>query len=236
MNRTKIEWVKNPDGTQGFTWNPITGCENGCFYCYACKLAHRWQAAGIPQYRHGFKPTFQNNKLEEPIFRKKPSGIFVVSMGDLLGAWVPKEWIEAVIDTMKCTPRHRYYILTKNPGRYAEFRWPRNAWLGATATDQESFDRASCCRVRHPNTFFVSCEPMLGPIHLRDYSVCDWLDWLIVGVMTGPGSKKHLPPPKWIDNLVRDARKYDIPVFVKDNVPFGDDKNAYLRDIQEMPS
>jgi len=40
MNRTKIEWVKNPDGTQGYTWNPITGCLNGCDYCYARELAN----------------------------------------------------------------------------------------------------------------------------------------------------------------------------------------------------
>jgi protein gp37 len=48
MNRTKIEWVKNPDGTQGYTWNPITGCLNhvngmckgGNFPCYAYRLAH----------------------------------------------------------------------------------------------------------------------------------------------------------------------------------------------------
>jgi len=40
MNRTKIEWVLNPDGTQGYTWNPITGCLNGCEYCYARKLAN----------------------------------------------------------------------------------------------------------------------------------------------------------------------------------------------------
>ena len=40
MNKTKIEWVKNPDGTQGYTWNPITGCLNGCEYCYARKLAN----------------------------------------------------------------------------------------------------------------------------------------------------------------------------------------------------
>jgi protein gp37 len=48
MNRTKIEWVKNPDGSQGYTWNPITGCLNhvnglckgGGFPCYAYKLAH----------------------------------------------------------------------------------------------------------------------------------------------------------------------------------------------------
>jgi len=48
MNKTKIEWVKNPDGTSGYTWNPITGCLNhtnglcngGGFPCYAYKLAN----------------------------------------------------------------------------------------------------------------------------------------------------------------------------------------------------
>lgn len=48
MNLTSIEWVLNPDGTQGYTLNPITGCLNhvnglcrdGNFPCYAFKLAH----------------------------------------------------------------------------------------------------------------------------------------------------------------------------------------------------
>ena len=48
LNRTKIEWVKNPDGTQGYTCNITTGCLNhdnglckgGGFPCYAYGLAH----------------------------------------------------------------------------------------------------------------------------------------------------------------------------------------------------
>lgn len=48
MNKTQIEWVRNPDGSQGYTWNPITGCLNhdnglckgGGFPCYAYKLAN----------------------------------------------------------------------------------------------------------------------------------------------------------------------------------------------------
>jgi len=48
MNKTQIEWARNPDGSQGYTWNPITGCLNhdnglckgGGFPCYAYKLAN----------------------------------------------------------------------------------------------------------------------------------------------------------------------------------------------------
>jgi len=48
VNHTKIEWVQNPDGTPGYTWNPITGCLNhvngmckgGGFPCYAYRLAN----------------------------------------------------------------------------------------------------------------------------------------------------------------------------------------------------
>ena len=89
MNKTKIEWVKNPDGTQGYTWNPITGCLNGCEYCYARKLANgrlRWLyqhnhnvAPACPPYSfpvgyHGmqsmsdpFYPRFWEDRLTEPI-------------------------------------------------------------------------------------------------------------------------------------------------------------------------
>jgi len=48
IQKTSIEWVQNPDGTPGYTWNPITGClnhingmcEGGGFPCYAHRLAN----------------------------------------------------------------------------------------------------------------------------------------------------------------------------------------------------
>ena len=48
IQHTKIEWALNPDGTPGYTWNPITGCLNhidgmckgGNFPCWAYGLAH----------------------------------------------------------------------------------------------------------------------------------------------------------------------------------------------------
>jgi len=51
MNRTKIEWVRNQDGTAGYTCNPETGCLNhtpeglclgGMFPCYAFRTVNGW--------------------------------------------------------------------------------------------------------------------------------------------------------------------------------------------------
>ena len=35
MNKSLIEWCD-------FTWNPVTGCQHGCLYCYAAKQANRF--------------------------------------------------------------------------------------------------------------------------------------------------------------------------------------------------
>lgn len=43
LNKTRIEWVRNMDGSQGFTWNIVTGCLHGCAYCYAKKIANRFK-------------------------------------------------------------------------------------------------------------------------------------------------------------------------------------------------
>jgi protein gp37 len=44
-NKSKIEWVRNYDGTKGSTWNPVTGCtkvSEGCKNCYAERIAKRF--------------------------------------------------------------------------------------------------------------------------------------------------------------------------------------------------
>lgn len=80
MNRTKIEWVKNPDGSQGYSWNPITGCLASCGYCYARKLANgrlraKYLANNIlpshnepnhkEHYANPFYPRFWPGRLKE---------------------------------------------------------------------------------------------------------------------------------------------------------------------------
>jgi len=82
MNETSIEWVKNPDGSQGYTWNPITGCLNhtpdglclgGGFPCYAYRLANgrlrsRYLANKntIMQFSDGYAP--MKLKVTDPFY------------------------------------------------------------------------------------------------------------------------------------------------------------------------
>lgn len=107
MNRTKIGWTDR-------TWNPLSGCFNRCFYCYAWKLANgrlkNLYINGPNQILNGadpqdpFAPRFWPNRLKEPYQLKKPSKIFVCSMGEMFGDWVPVNWRYRIWEMIKDNP------------------------------------------------------------------------------------------------------------------------------------
>ena len=198
MNKTKIEWTD-------FSWNPVTGCHHGCEYCYARALANR--------IGYGFGPRFWPNRLHDPLKIKRCSKIFVSSMGDLFGEWVPQEWINAVLDIVRQAPRHSFQFLTKNPERLSSQEWRTNAWVGASAVTQAMADRAivALSNVR-ASVRFLSCEPLHEMIDLGD--IC--LDWLIIGAQTGPAAFQ--PERKWVDRLLDFAAERHTPVFLKPNL------------------
>jgi len=141
MNRSSNSWLVNPDGTQGYSWNPILGCSPahvGCKFCYAARLAST-RLAHLPEYggltkrcpcpaKHEPAWTgevrFFPERLAEPLRRRKPSSIFPVDMGDLFHEKVTNEQIAAVFGVMAATPQHRYFVLTKRARRMREwFAW-----------------------------------------------------------------------------------------------------------------
>lgn len=190
----------------------------------------------IATYPWGFQPTLRRDKLSEPSNWKKPRTIFVCSMADMFGEWVPDEWIEAVINACLAAPQHRYLFLTKNPARYmhliANGIIPENQpnfWFGSTATIPE-MEFFWCDEV---NTF-VSIEPILAPFEdLTDEGIdpASKTNWIIVGAETGNRKNKVIPQKSWIDEIVSAAKKAGTPVFMKESLReiMGDDF------IQELP-
>ncbi len=212
MNRTTIDWQNPKEGWKlDFTWNPTVGCKHSCKdingkkYCYANKLHTKRHIAYqkgklqfFPQYKKPFtEPQFFENRLIEPYEQKKPSTIFVVSMGDLFGEWVAYNRILQVIKVARDNEQHRFMFLTKNPMRYNFLHFPSNCWLGTTVEKRGNSHRVdSLLKNKKNNKTFISIEPLLGSFENVDLSE---IDLVIVGKDSSPGA---MPPEKsWIDSI-----------------------------------
>lgn len=231
MNTTKIDWCDS-------TWNPVTGCQHGCEYCYARGIANRFgfhasepdiservllecpvSAGKKVPYPFDFQPTFHKYRLNDYI-GKQGRNIFVCSMADLFGKWVPDSWIEEVFKACEKSPQHNYLFLTKNPQRYVELaekgilRCSDNMWYGWSETSEENRPNLMYFPYTLPNPLktFVSVEPILEPVRPS------LGEWIIVGAETGRRKDKVIPKRDWIEQIVEDCRKYDIPLFMKSSL------------------
>lgn len=196
MQKSNIEWTK-------FASNPIKGkCKHFgtpiCGkYCYV-----QTKMCNNPKIRELYgkeEPSWHPDELATIERRRKPATIFMGSMYDLFGEWVPTEAIAAIIQTAIISPQHTFLFLTKNPKRYSDFYFPDNCWTGATVTNMDSW---------YPTTkrSFVSLEPLM--MQLPPAAVP-----MIVGAMTGPGAVK--PKKEWVEHILKYAQQ---PVFLKNNL------------------
>ena len=169
------------------------------------------EASAAP-YPFGFEPTFHRYRLNDYI-DKKGRNIFVCSMADLFGEWVPDSWINEVFKACEKAPHHNYLFLTKNPKRYEELGEKgmlpdsHNMWFGFSQT--ETINKSLYIPA---GNIFVSVEPIL-----KETRPC-LTDWVIVGAETGRRKDKVIPKREWIEQIVEDCRKYGIPVFMKSSL------------------
>ena len=212
-NISSIEWAY-------WTWNPVTGCKHGCPYCYARDIANRF-------YEEKFEPTFHPERLTAPKNTPIPKNdmigehnVFVCSMADLFGEWVPDEWIQKVFKAIEQGPKWWNYIfLTKNPKRYLKLDFPERCWIGATGDIQKRVDEAmevfrELYYQEKQNKRFLSCEPLgeLIDLNLEDTDDPDVfhlpIDWLIVGGRSqSSGMPAGQPEWEWVYNLINQMGK-----------------------------
>lgn len=214
-----IEWT-------GATWNPTTGCDRlsaGCDHCYALTLAKRLKAMGAPKYQNdgdprtsgpGFGVAIHPDALRIPYGWREPRVVFVNSMSDLFHARVPVSFVREVFSVMADTPRHTYQVLTKRSHRLVRLAdrldWPPNVWLGVSVEDAAQLQRIDHLRDVPAAVRFLSCEPLLGPLHALDLT---GIGWVIAGGESGPGCRPL--DRTWVTDIRDACTAAGVPFFFK---------------------
>ncbi len=234
MAKTTIEWTEN-------SWNPVTGCTKispGCDNCYAEKMAKRLKAMGNPSYRNGFEVTLQEQLLDYPLKRKKPSIFFVNSMSDLFHKDIPFEYILRVFVTMNLAKQHIFQVLTKRTERLVKLSkklpWSKNIWMGVSIENDDYKFRLDHLKNTDAKVKFISFEPLIGRVENPNL---DGIDWAIVGGESGYKSRPI--KTEWIDEIQVACHRSNTDFFFKQWGGFNKKKNGRLlhgKTWDEMPS
>lgn len=242
---TKIEWTDE-------TWNPVTGCtkiSQGCKNCYAERIWPKVEAAERMRKHFEWRAVparaftdvrTHPERLDAPLHWKKPRRVFVNSMSDLFHEDIPDDFIFDVFTIMARAHWHTFQVLTKRPSRMLELIGepveageeppPRNIWWGVSVEDQATADERIPLLLQAPAAVrFLSCEPLLGPIDLRDapneigeprFSYLQRvdgegprIDWVIAGGESGP--KARPSHPDWFRGLRDQCAAAGVPFFFK---------------------
>lgn len=230
--RRGIEWCD-------YTWNSIGGCRHRCRWmmpdgsiaiCYAEAVANRVAQQAYPEgFEHHY---WRPNMLNEPFLLKEPARIFLDSMADLMGNWVPSDQIHQVLDICWRASQHTFLLLTKNAPRLSAFKFPANVHIGISSPPDFMFGRALnrmqqyrmlerafniLSRLTEVPVCWMSFEPLS-----QDYSqiVADHpgvLQWSVIGAASN-GRTYYQPDPDHVSRLLDVLDRQGVPVFFKGNL------------------
>lgn len=188
-------------------WNPSAGVR----HCYAGTLVGRY--GGKKGWPESFdKPAIFVGRLKKslmwpdltgkdrpakPWLNGRPRVVFLCDMGDPFTESLPDDWLAQALAQLAASP-HIWMLLTKRPSRFRQFAekcgpLPRNIWGGVTVTTQATVRRLTELQKIDLAKRFVSIEPLLGPIDIRE-NLADKtnpLSLCVVGGESGPGFRDY---------------------------------------------
>ena len=193
----------------------------------------------------GFEPTIHLYRLTdktatEKLLKGRGKRIFVGSISDMFGDWVPDDWIRIVMDAVEIWPKNNYLFMTRNPSRLSQpglIVDQKNFWYGTTVTSQEDFYRLQEMPKLKEARVFVAFSPLVGPItdDLKSVIQERQISWVLIGEMYG-AMKKVKPERSWVEHIASEAESLDIPVFMMGNIAhlMGDDfRQEYPPDLEK---
>ena len=164
-------------------------------------------------------------RLDIPRQWARPRRIFVNSMSDVFHDAVPDSFLDDMFAVMAECQQHTFQLLTKRHARmrsYLTRAWPDplpNVHVGVSAEDQDwAVKRVHALLATPTAVRWVSAEPLLGPIDLRNlrmgngalidalcgdvksprgevYAACPGsLTWVVAGGESGPGARPCTRP------------------------------------------
>ena len=254
MNKQKkaagpgIEWTD-------YTWNPIGGCQHGCRWempdgsvaiCYAEDVA---EGVASPAYPNGFAHHYWNPvRLQKPLKLKTPARVFLDSMSDVMGHWVPDEQIEQVLEVVRAAHWHTFQLLTKNAPRLLKFDLPPNLWVGVSMPPSIMFGKP--LSEHQQRRMFAGCLGVLSKLKVPvrwvsfeplSFDVAPLLDddppleWAVIGAATN-GRKAYQPESGWVSGLLSRLDERGIPVFFKGNLEWSLWREEFPGQDVEVPS
>ena len=212
-DRSSIEWTDA-------SWNPVTGCTKvspGCSNCYAERIAERLR--GTRAFPFGFDVILHPDRLDKPKSWRRPRRIFVNSMSDLFHEQIPFDFVDQVYSSMCQANHHVYQVLTKRPERMLQWsnsrgvEFPQHIWVGVSVESQYWTKRIPLLQKVPAAIRFLSCEPLLKPLSLRNSFDTGDIHWVIVGGESGPRARPM--KEEWVKNVRDECQIADVPFFFK---------------------
>src|SRR5215813_9029581 len=221
---SQIEWTHH-------TFNPWWGCKKvspACDHCYAelwaRRMGHDLWGADTPRRffgeAHWREPLIWNEEARAACRRER---VFCASMADVFERRSDlKHERERLWKLIEDTPNLDWLVLTKRPQNIERMvpwhkDWPLNVWLGTTVETQSLAEKRLPFLLRNAATIrFLSCEPLLGHIDLRQWfkrSGFHPIDWIIVGGESGPRSRPM--HPDWALSLLGQCQDSNVPLHFK---------------------
>ncbi len=241
LTNDKIEWAR-------WTWNPVTGCEHGCEYCYARDIAEPPGKPTSDAFPYGFKPAIREERLTAPKDMGKPED----HIQQLAKATAPKgtEDLDPFATAAKQGIGYKTVFAVSMGDLFGE--WVPQAWIDSVLDAiREGPDWNFLFLTKNPERMTdiqwppnawvgttVDCqervtraqEAFRGVEATVRFLSCEPLtqelvfddlsmfDWLIIGGQSRPREPALQPELMWVSTLLAQAAAFDVRVYCKPNL------------------